>query len=340
MKEHYNHNAAVGASFHYAKDAAVAARGIIGDEEYNGTMRKHRARDKALHSWPSLEGASRGPSTEPATTPAQGLATPLRPCRSASFGRKLEFDGTPEGRMVDELAQVKTTEAELLQNVTKLTATMLLRIRVLEKAERESVDYMAASRGWVMGEIQAATTLVMNGLDSVMRNQPSGLKGLFAAMDADIKKLRADVDTYVAEERFEELQTVVDGLRAASLAPLFEPLELLAGMCAEDSAGRQGPFIVEPSSVLLVRPGPRRYRFRRQRPPRPDPNMEPVPAVVSASPSASPAALHRRMSMDYERFDGLEDSDDEEGCPFDPVWFDEMMMNMGDDPFAEFDHTH
>ena len=62
-------------------------------------------------------------------------------------------------------------------------------------------------------------------------------------------------------------------------------------MCAEDSAGRQGPFIVEPSSVLLARPGPRRYRFRRQRPPRPDPNDAGM--------------------WDYSRFDNIGASEDE-----------------------------
>jgi len=162
MEAHERHNFATGASYHYAKDAAVAARRLIGEAEFAGTMRGHKARDRALHSWPvspahgpAVVSPARPRRLSGALLPRGCVATPPRSSQpvppatatpaatSPPPSSAADVHGTPGGRFLNELARTNTTELDLLQRVVQLMANLLVRVRVLEQgfsAAKESSE--------------------------------------------------------------------------------------------------------------------------------------------------------------------------------------------------------
>jgi len=285
LKLHRVHSGICGHPTHYARDATIGARSVIGEQAFVASMKTHGLANTAKHTAGSDGGDD---SDAHLLSPARPTATRRGPV------------GTPDGKLIGNLAEASAQEKVLLQKMVESQANLLVRIRQVEKQAHAVVA--GESEGCQSAKSIEAVVDSVAQLSKVLQSTVDGIGQALRDLGDACRASTVGV-TNVRRELLEHIDTH-NGYSVRDFEA-GDSFAMLKDMCAGVQGTIGGPYILVRNYCFSLRamlPIIREARNAR---------LEAVVPCVRAGRLAA-------MCLDYSRFDGVGDSED--GSDEDPDW--------------------
>jgi len=251
LELHKIHAEMSGRAWHYARDASLAVKDQIGEQELSRSLKVHSAANTAKHEVSKEAGA-----TEVSMNKHKVRDSAVHDwCGLSPVVRKLEFSNSPTGAEIGQLAKDATQEKGLVQRIIQSQANLLLRMRSTEKLH---LDLITELRGTLEQVRQVSRR---DAVDDLTGLSSKSLKWVLEKMSTMLLDSQPFLMKPVLElsRLVDERMQKVDG----TLAALQEGLRTVRDNNGSCRVLLGDAVVHPPEGPLDDRPGPRRYRFAR-----------------------------------------------------------------------------